>query len=426
MALRKFGDKDIFVNTMRTFPSCDFIVYDSKVIYNATPAQSGARNDPLLNVSSSKGFISLYEYNIDRPYLDTGRFVQTANISDTGQIYPWISKDSARSSFKTANSFKSSDATTYNNEFQYGDILTNVYPLSASITRIPLVNVANGNSIVMHPDTIEYNGERLSYSLKNQMESYSLLSSKFDWESIFNNGSDWANVIAIPSIFYGSRIYPGSLDLKLYFTGTLVGQLQDTRQNGELIQVNSLIAPTGTVEGLVLYKEGIIILTGSSDLTNNFTYLNGESAPGQKLPWLYFGVGANDGISDAMTYVHNINQVSSRLTFKGQSDTQVMTMFAHAKRGEVNYSNNPTFLEYGQERTFFTSSHVYEENSDIKLKNFVSSSHTDYSASFERQVFVSRVAIYDKNKNLIGIATLANPVLKKEGEDVSFKLKIDI
>ena len=103
-----------------------------------------------------------------------------------------------------------------------------------------------------------------------------------------------------------------------------------------------------------------------------------------------------------------------------------MTMFAHAKRGEVNYSNNPTFLEYGQDKTFFSSSNVYEENSDIRLKNFVSSSYSGYSASFERQVYISRVGIYDANKNLIGVATLSDPVLKKDAEDISFKLKIDI
>ena len=56
----------------------------------------------------------------------------------------------------------------------------------------------------------------------------------------------------------------------------------------------------------------------------------------------------------------------------------------------------------------------------------MSSSHTDYSASFKRQVVVSRIGIYDENKNLIGITTLSNPILKKEDEDISFKLKIDI
>ena len=103
-----------------------------------------------------------------------------------------------------------------------------------------------------------------------------------------------------------------------------------------------------------------------------------------------------------------------------------MTMFTHAKSGEINYSTNPTFLKYGQDSTFYTSSAVYEENSELELKNIASSSYSDYSASFERQVYISRIGVYDKNKNLIAVATLSNPVLKKEAENISFKLKLDI
>ena len=418
MALRKFGDKDLFVNTMRTFPSCDFIVYDSKVIYNATPAQSGTGNYPLLNVSSSKGFISLYEYNIDRPYADTSRFVQTASIPDTGLIYPWISKDSARSSFKTTDTFVAADTTTYNNEFQYGDILTGSYPLSASITRIPFVNYASGT-------ILGNNLDQLSVSLKNQLKYYSGKSQYYSYNNLLVN--TWSNLVAIPSIFYGSRIYPGSVSLKLYLTGTVVGELQDSRKNGELIQVSSLTDGTGSVEGVVLYNEGIILLSGSRSLTTEVITVDGRDATTYPLSWQYFGAGANDSLTSSATYMdETFKKLSSRLSFKGQSETQVMTMFAHAQRGEVNYSNNPTFLEYGQQKMFYSSSHVYEEQKDIKLKNFVSSSHTDYSASFKRQVVISRIGIYDKNKNLIGITTLANPILKKEDEDISFKLKIDI
>jgi methenyltetrahydromethanopterin cyclohydrolase len=114
------------------------------------------------------------------------------------------------------------------------------------------------------------------------------------------------------------------------------------------------------------------------------------------------------------------------MDFKGTNETQVMTMFAHAKRGEINYSTNPTFLEYGQENIFYSSSAVYEENTELKLKNIASSSYDEFNAPFERQVYISRVGIYDKDKNLIAVATLSNPILKKEAEDISFKLKLDI
>jgi hypothetical protein len=83
-------------------------------------------------------------------------------------------------------------------------------------------------------------------------------------------------------------------------------------------------------------------------------------------------------------------------------------------------------MEYGQTAIEKTSSQIYEESPTRRIYNTVSSSYADYKSPFKRQVYVSRVAIYDESRNLIGIATLSNPVLKKEDEDLSFKLRLDI
>ena len=83
-------------------------------------------------------------------------------------------------------------------------------------------------------------------------------------------------------------------------------------------------------------------------------------------------------------------------------------------------------MQYNQTAIQKTSSFVYEENSNRLIKNTVSSSYPDYSAPFKRQVYVSRVAIYDKRKNLIGVATLSNPILKEEDRDLTFKMRLDI
>ena len=47
------------------------------------------------------------------------------------------------------------------------------------------------------------------------------------------------NIISIPSIFYGTRIKPGTVSLKYNFTGSLAAELQDLRENGELVQVSA-------------------------------------------------------------------------------------------------------------------------------------------------------------------------------------------
>ena len=430
MSYRKFKPTDIILNTMRSSPSCEFLVVDGVTYYNNTPEQSGGFSS---NVPTLPGHISLYEYNVDRAELTTGRWVGTASVLDKAVIYPWISKDSARASFNTVG------ATSYNNEFQFGDVLTSSYSMTASITREFMetagaraqgVNGNDGSTFLSSPTYPHY------YALKNRFNYLGIKSQHYKVTgSVIGSTYEWIkdqqdiNLISIPSIFYGARIQPGTVSLKWYFTGSLVGELQDVKQNGELIQISTGSDPnlpdnSGSVAGVILYDEGFISLTGSWDLKTETIGLNSE-ASSVKPSWKYFAAGANDGVTSA-TAAGTFCSASFGLSFKGQTDTQVMTMMATAHRGAANYSNNPTFLEYGQTLVENSSSFIYQENASRLIKNTVSSSYSDYSASFKRQVYISRVAIYDDNKNLIGIATLSNPVLKQEDEDITFKLKIDI
>ena len=432
MSLKKFKLNEVFTNTMKLHPACNFIIYDTKVIYNNVPHQSGARNDLVRNVSSSKGYISLYEYNIDRPEIDVDRIIGRAGLysevsasetkngapltilKDNGRIYPWISKDSARSTFKTAFGFETGNKTDWSNEFIYGDVLVGTYPLQAAISREYITSSFVSTSGSM------YNPHYVA--LRNKLDYYSVMSRHYKVNSIYGNKDlQDLNLISIPSIFYGTQIKPGTISLKWYLSGSLQGELQDISQNGELIQVGPAGSTgSGSVAGVALYNDGILLLTGAWAL-NPVTFNLDEA--GKTPSWLHFGAGANDS---STRDVAPTPSASFTMDFKGTNETQVMTMFTHAKSGEINYSTNPTFLKYGQDSTFYTSSAVYEENSELELKNIASSSYSDYSASFERQVYISRIGVYDKNKNLIAVATLSNPVLKKEAENISFKLKLDI
>ena len=40
--------------------------------------------------------------------------------------------------------------------------------------------------------------------------------------------------------------------------------------------------------------------------------------------------------------------------------------------------------------------------------------------------YISKIAIYDEKKNVIGVAKLANPVRKTANREFTFKLKLDI
>jgi len=245
------------------------------------------------------------------------------------------------------------------------------------------------------------------------------------------------NLISIPSIFYGSSIKKKTVDLKFYVTGNLVGRLQDIYGNGELIQVSPTGSTgSGSVAGVVLYNEGFVCLTGSWALDTqaagggNFNFLS-DATDLQPASWLFFGVGANDKYqtSSAGMVGSTYASASWNMSFEGTSYTETITMLAHAKKAELNHSNNPTYVSYESNKLRqipITSSTHFTEPKEVAIKNTVYSPYADPTGSFEKHTYISRIGIYDENKNLIAIANLATPIKKTEERDFTFKLKLDI
>ena len=119
---------------------------------------------------------------------------------------------------------------------------------------------------------------------------------------------------------------------------------------------------------------------------------------------------------------------SWELNFSGTNYVPTVTMLAHAKKGNLNFSSNPTFVKYGQhlvDRVLTGSNKRYKEYDQIEIKNTVSSSYLDPTGSFKNTTYVSKIGIYDKDKNLIGIAKSATPIKKTEERELTFKLKLD-
>ena len=382
MSFYKFGPNDVFHNVIKTYPQSKFFIYSGSVYYNNKPKVSGSHVSNVTRVST--GHISLYELNVDRP---------------TGQlIYPFITKDSTVMAPKTVSS------TNYYNSslFNFGDEVSSSYPLSSSIAKN------------LYATAAETDRKRIT-ALKNTLNYYTPMSRHYAYSSSFGNKSaQTVGLISIPSIFYGSTIKRGSVSLKYYITGTLVGELQDKKRNGELIEVTG--SNTDNIAGVVLYNEGFIVLTGSWKLNSSVreTY-DGDNLDYPK--WIYFG----QSMSGSVLAISS----SFDLDFKGTNPVPVTTLFAHAPIGELNYSSNPTYISYGQTTTPQTSSDFYIERDELSIKNTVSSSYAGTTGSFKKQTFISKIGIYDEDKNLIGIAKLATPVKKTEERDFTFKLKLD-
>jgi hypothetical protein len=165
--------------------------------------------------------------------------------------------------------------------------------------------------------------------------------------------------------------------------------LKTKNRNGELIQTGPAGSTgSGSVAGVVMYNEGFVLLTGSWGLSTEAIRLISGSSTDVSASWLYFGAGALDDVS-TNTAGDSYAIASFNLSFNGTSDVQVLTMFAHAKKGEVNYSNNPTFLQYDQDQIRQTSSYVYEEKQIERLiYNTVSSSFVGFDADLMKDKFI--------------------------------------
>ena len=415
MSLYEFGRNDIIYNEIETNPRVKFFIYNSEVYYNNEKEIKNTFSSSLDLKHVPRGFVSLYELNINRS--DQDHF-----------IYPFISKQGSLTAFKTIS------AESHNKDFQFGDVLTGSYPMSASITRDHFA-VNHVSSSFAH-DNDAGTSNRI-HALQNTLNFYTGMSSEYAYSASYagktqkpsatddigwDKGNQELGLISIPSIFYGSAIEKGSVELKFYQTGTLIGTLRDDNKNGDLIQ----IGPTGSngsgsIAGSVLYNEGFIVLTGSWDIAN------GENtgpyrAAGEENPprWIDFAVGANNPTN------YDVTGSSFELNFNGLTRIPVMTMFAKAPKAELNHSNNHTFLDKGQTRTNKQDHSRFIENPEMTIRNIVSGAYSDHTGSFQKETYISQIGIYDEDKNLIAVAKLATPVKKTEDRDYTFKLKYDL
>lgn len=381
MSYYELKDNDVFINTIEAYPNYKFYIQSGSIYINDQQAVSGTYSDNILGVP--EGFISLFEYNVNR---DVGE-----------RIYPFVTKSGQKQKFKTISDVE------FNTQFGYdGSIISSSYNMSSSISKITI-------------DSTTDTDYKYLRSLKSSFNHYSFWSQRFNFSNFETpTVSNPVVLLNVPSIFYGNSLKKGEVTLNAYISGTLVGTLNDSRQNGELVQTFG--PTTGSVEGVVMYNEGIIVLTGSSTLGTM------GSGPPINQKWTSFGFGIESG--ETMT----LKQVSGSysLEFDTVSQLQNMTILAKAPYGELNHSNNPTYLKYtGHEPTYSTSSYQFIET-NREIKNVVPAAQTDIAPPFQKETYISKICIYDKNKRLVGICKLATPIRKTEVNEYLFKMKIDL
>ena len=440
MAVYKFNRNDVYVNTLKTYPQIKYFIYSGSAFYNDTPNISGSLTSSVR--CTTPGNISLFELNTDRGFItpssnpqndkyitvvadEDGVILPDKSLRDTGLIYQFMVKDSTRLSFGGVSS-------TAFGEGAAGDIFIGTLPYTSSITKeyytattarhvAPvIVETATAGLLVSSYGSVSH-----LLTLKNTLNNYTALSPHYAYSSsILGRNFDDVQVglINVPTIFYGSKIKPGTVKLDFYLTGSLIGRLQDKNRDGVLWQTapasSSVRAGLGNVAGVVLYNEGFLVLTGSWDLTNG-QQVEDYGGTNAYPNWVNFAASApGTGISAISS--------SFLIEMSGTSKIQTLTMFATAPKAELNQSSNPTFVNYTTASFGVTSSMGYVENQNLGIKNIVSSAYNTPTASFERTTYICKVGIYDKNMNLIAIAKPATPIKKTSERDFTFKVELDI
>ena len=390
-------------------PEWDFFIYNSEVYINNSQNISGPlTGDFYKNVPN--GYLSLYEYNLDR----AGKF-----------IYPFVVKQGHRIMFrnKTKNlTGERKSATDTWGSLAAGAEIASSYKMSASITRQYLSIDTSTLTNMNHTSSV----------LKNTCLKYQTINPSFSTNdsNLSQLFTDVVNMVNIPSIFYGSSIKKGTVSLNYYITGTLIATAKDENQNGQLYCTFGTASVSGSVVGHILYNEGIIFFPNAYtsvqralDSGNSVKY-RGTSLSAVSASWLYFGAGATDGITHDITHA----SASYSINFEGTTYKNTMTMFCHADKGEFNYSNNPTFKNIEQSSSIvgFTSGDYSYSDKETDIKNIASSSFYKGEDEFRKVTYISKVGIYDENDNLLMTVDLARPYKKEEDDDLTFKIKYDL
>ena len=440
MAVFKFGENDVFVNTLEAYPETSFYIHSGNVVIDSIPDLSGSNQSNILHVAD--GHISLYEINVDRP---EGQEISASITADGVRSYP--------------SALSISGINNYNVLYQPGQEISVSYNLSGTISqyyypasiiapaqsyidvgpdKIQNSNVAIDNGRVIHGyrnSTYEEStnnstqlGHPVPFSIEGILDKYSFLSPHFKMKTSAplperDLRTVEISVISIPSIFYGSKIKKGSVELNYYVSGSKIGTLTDRGMRGELIQTGPEGSTgSGSVAGLVFYQEGILILTGSWQLGNNNS-IDYSGSGGTLNKWTHFGSGLHKDNNTSA----NLHSASFAIDFQGTTRIPTMTMLCKAPYSELNWSNNPTFVDQNSSYfgTFNSSSYHYIEN-EVSVKNITHTELVDYTPEQIKETYISKVAIYDEKKNLIGVAKVANPVRKTPDRSYLFKLKLDL
>lgn len=172
-------------------------------------------------------------------------------------------------------------------------------------------------------------------------------------------------IFDISNMFYGDKIRPGSVVLTDTAVTGSEGRVRITLKddgNGSLYRADALTRhPVWTSVGNVIYEEGLIVVKSP-----NIPMFGADS-------W--------------------------ELSFEGHRNIHVSEINVTANKSLINSSTNPTY------------------------QNLTPTDYSNESAS--SFVYITGIQLHDDNLNVIGRATLAQPIIKRDSDRIVFRLRMD-
>lgn len=419
-----FKPDDLFINRLKTYPEYNVFIYQGQMFVNKESRLSGSGGIDVYDINRSRTSNLIY------PIVETGSVknlfksqVYQPLLKNFSSDYAFIGEYWSRisGSDKVASYGAGSTNGEYTSSYGYES------PIKRNLTSRTTQYSANYFNLSTGQLTTGFFNAALNYNqtasaLQNVARKYTTLSDHFIFTSSSIRSRDLVyddndiNFITIPSMYYGSSIKKGSVELNYYITGSKIATCADKFHNGVLVETTG--SNVDAVVGLVMYDEGVIMLTASHDLeSNDIEYVSGTPTSGS---WLYYGTTLNDGVGASNT----LASASYDLNFKGVNYINSMTMFAHARKGHLNHSNNPTYKGNTMIGSVVTGSGLVFAESSNNINNIVSGSFV--SASFDKTTYISKVHIYDEDGNLIAITSMAKPIKKTLQDEFTFKMKLDL
>ena len=424
----RFEEDDLFINRLKTYPEYNVFIYQGLQYTNNLKPQTGPGGLTVFDINSNRSGADVVKPRVNVTLRKDIFKRQVYNplvqeISDPGHSFK-VNKNwkATGADNRIISSSYPSPVSTPTIESDYGNSSPIKRRLTSQTTQT--ANFWNKETSQIETDTPTGHTINVTASaLLNVARKYNTLSDHFIIEGSSIRSRDLlrddVNFIFIPSMYYGSSIKKGSVELNYFITGSKLVSCADINHDGTLIETTGSGPSLGNVVGLVLYDEGIIMLTSSAIAGGPSLRYNGGTSPAIKGSWLTYGTTLNDGISHS-----TLQNASYDLNFKGTSYVNSMTMFAHAKKGHLNHSNNPTYRDTSETVNNQTGSGITFAQGESGIKNIVSASFS--SASFDKTTYISKINLYDENENFIGVASLATPVKKTIDREYLFKLKLDI